>query len=149
MDIGNPPSVAGWPAYYQAPKYHQWWINSASLSLRIKILQQLSNDKGLVFNGINLRFYFIDFAEGFEHPEDPDQFIADCIALLFSVPLDKKTTEQLKSILLSEQQSAHYWTESWQKRNDEKEGKMSAEVVNMRLQFFFKKLFSLPEYQMM
>ncbi|MEZ4684703.1 MAG: DUF1800 domain-containing protein [Bacteroidia bacterium] len=29
-----PPSVAGWPAYYQKPQYHESWITSATLSFR-------------------------------------------------------------------------------------------------------------------
>ena len=28
QNIGDPPNVAGWAAYYQAPQFHETWINA-------------------------------------------------------------------------------------------------------------------------
>ena len=35
------PSVAGWKAYYQAPQFYRDWINSASLTLRQRMLANI------------------------------------------------------------------------------------------------------------
>ena len=32
--VGNPPNVAGWPAYYQTPQFYELWINSDTLPKR-------------------------------------------------------------------------------------------------------------------
>ncbi|RZK59609.1 MAG: DUF1800 domain-containing protein, partial [Hymenobacter sp.] len=32
--LGDPPNVAGWVAYYQAPQYHELWINAVTLPRR-------------------------------------------------------------------------------------------------------------------
>ncbi|MBD0278973.1 MAG: DUF1800 domain-containing protein, partial [Flavisolibacter sp.] len=34
QNIGDPPNVSGWPAYYQEPQYHEIWINSDTLPKR-------------------------------------------------------------------------------------------------------------------
>ena len=31
LEIASPPSVSGWPAYYQAPVYDLFWINSMTI----------------------------------------------------------------------------------------------------------------------
>jgi uncharacterized protein (DUF1800 family) len=31
QDLADPPSVAGWQAYYQSPQFYQTWINSDTL----------------------------------------------------------------------------------------------------------------------
>lgn len=34
QELGNPPSVAGWQAYYTAPSFHRKWIDSVSFPMR-------------------------------------------------------------------------------------------------------------------
>ncbi|MBU6324581.1 MAG: DUF1800 family protein, partial [Bacteroidetes bacterium] len=34
QDLGDPPNVAGWPAYYQSPQFYELWINSDSYPKR-------------------------------------------------------------------------------------------------------------------
>jgi uncharacterized protein (DUF1800 family) len=36
QELGNPPNVAGWAAYYQEPQFHELWINSDTLPKRNK-----------------------------------------------------------------------------------------------------------------
>ena len=35
MIVGRPPSVSGWPPFYQAPVYDLFWINSVTLKDKI------------------------------------------------------------------------------------------------------------------
>ena len=39
QDIGDPPNVAGWPAYYQVPMFYEIWINSS------KVINKHSGEK--------------------------------------------------------------------------------------------------------
>ncbi len=149
MDIGNPPSVAGWAAYYQPPKFHQWWVNSASLGLRTKILGDLSTSEGLIFNGPYIKFDFPHFLRQFQNPDNPDKLIEDCTKLLCAVEISQTDTRNLKSILLSGQQADHYWTDAWNEYVINSADMMTKSVIETRLQSFFLKLFKMPEYQMM
>ena len=49
QNIGNPPNVAGWPAYYQFPVFHEFWINTDSFPKRVSFV-----DKFLTNTGISL-----------------------------------------------------------------------------------------------
>ena len=147
--IGDPPSVAGWPAYYQAPKYHQWWANSASLSMRKKLTDGLSTHDGLIFNGYSVSFNFLNFAKQFPNPGDVDEFIKDSTSMMCAVPVGKATTEQLKGFLESNMETAYYWKKAWKKLAEKPDDTETKEVIEARLRMYFAKLLSLPEYQMM
>jgi hypothetical protein len=147
--IGDPPSVAGWPAYYQAPKYHQWWVDSASLSLRKKITDGLSTHEGLLFNGYNLSFDYFSFSKQFPNPENLDGFVKSCVNLMCAVPPNTSTIEQLKGLLVSGMETDYYWGKAWKKIAESPDDNETKGVLEPRLRMFFAKLLSLPEYQMM
>lgn len=46
FNIANPPSVSGWPAYYQAPMYDQAWISVFTYSTRIHNATKFCNLTG-------------------------------------------------------------------------------------------------------
>ncbi|MEL7160828.1 MAG: DUF1800 domain-containing protein, partial [Bacteroidota bacterium] len=46
MDYYNPPSVAGWEAYYQQPAYYRIWINSSTLQARTRFAQTMTSANG-------------------------------------------------------------------------------------------------------
>ncbi len=146
MDIGNPPSVAGWAAYYQAPKFHQWWVNSASLGLRTKILNGLCTSEGLIFNGPYIRFDFPPFVRQFKNAEDTDTFIEDCAELICAVKISEDSKSKLKQLLSGNQTDS--WKAVWNKFTADAEDAAAREVAEERLRMFFKKMMSLPEYQM-
>lgn len=149
MDIGNPPSVAGWPAYYQEPKFHQWWINSASLGLRAKMLHKMSTAEGMEYNGTKLSFDYVQFVHAFKKPEDAGQLVEDCTRLLLAVEITAATKLQLKQALLSGQQTDYYWSEAWTKFLAKPDDDAARSVVETRLRALFTRIFSMPEYQMM
>jgi uncharacterized protein (DUF1800 family) len=149
MDIGNPPSVAGWPAYYQAPKYHQWWIKSASLGLKAKLMNGLATQEGLGFNGTNIKLDFVEFAARFNEPGNLDIFVADCLKLLLAVDISDTSKKKLKEVLLSGQQSEKYWTTAWDKYVSDPTNEINKSTVESRLILFFKKIINMPEFQMM
>ena len=48
QDAGDPPNVSGWPPYYQAPQFHEIWINSDTLPNRPPTRPTLSIGGGRV-----------------------------------------------------------------------------------------------------
>ena len=147
--IGDPPTVAGWPAYYQAPKYHQWWVDSASLSLRKKLTDGLSTHEGLIFNGYTLSFDFFSFAKQFPSPGNMEEFVQGCLQLLCAVPPNTSSISQIKGLLVSNMETDYYWEKAWKKLSENPNDQETKEVLEIRMRMFFAKLFSMPEYQMM
>lgn len=145
MAVGDPPSVAGWPAYYQAPKYHQWWINSYTLAFRAKVTDDLYSETGTNCNGPRIKFNFAQFALGLKKPEDANSLIEESITLLLAVPIGNKVKEDLKAILLAGQQNETSWVEAWSDYTHNK----NKSVAENRLNNFYGYLMRLPEYQLM
>lgn len=149
MRIGDPPNVAGWAAYYQEPKFHQWWINSASLSLREKLANGLSTHEGLIFNGPYIRYDFLSFVSQFDNPGDLDHFIDNCLGLMLAVDIGQASRNKLKATLQSNMQTDHYWQKAWDKFSADPGDKENVSTLETRLALFFKELIGMTEYQMM
>ncbi len=148
LNIGDPPSVAGWPAFYQAPKFHQWWINSYTLGFRMKVAEGLLSDEGINCNGPKIKMDFVNFASKFDNPDDVDSILKQCTEMLFAVPLSPQVYKKLKNILLSGQSSATYWTKSWNAYTENPKSEMTESVVKSRLRLFFLTIMNMPEFQM-
>ncbi|MBK8244815.1 MAG: DUF1800 family protein [Saprospiraceae bacterium] len=42
QDINDPPNVAGWPAYYQSPSFHEIWIDTSTYPIRLGSISAIS-----------------------------------------------------------------------------------------------------------
>jgi uncharacterized protein (DUF1800 family) len=47
QQLGDPPNVAGWPAYWQSPQYNELWINAVTLPRRNQLTDQIINANGI------------------------------------------------------------------------------------------------------
>jgi hypothetical protein len=54
QNIMDPPSVAGWPAYYQSPDFYKQWINSVTLPNRYGYTDTILYGAALKFRQILL-----------------------------------------------------------------------------------------------
>lgn len=148
QQIGDPPSVAGWPAYYQAPVYHEIWINSSTYPERTKFTDKLVVN-GYVRNkkpaAINLSKLV---QQRFTNPGDPNALIDECIELLYHVPVTDEFKAKTKTdILLTGQTSDYYWTDLWNEFTKTPTTTNTA-LVKKRLENLFQYLLALPEYQL-
>ena len=147
QDIGQPPLVAGWDAYYQEPQYHELWINTDTLPKRNRLSDSLVSAGG--FEGLNIDV--IGFADKLPAPSDPIALVKDSLDILYRMGVSDKTRAQMKNeILLSGQNpdSDYYWTDAW---NDHKSnpGDMNMrQIVESRLQSLYKYIMDLSEYQL-
>lgn len=145
--LGDPPSVAGWPAYYQAPVYHEIWINASTFPERTKFTDNYIS-KGYKRNNQALLFDPISFTKKLKDPSDPVKLIDELSFLLFQIPISSKLKTKLKTdILLAGQASDYYWTELW---NDaiQKPTNNNLTMVNSRLKSLLSYFLALPEYQL-
>ncbi len=148
MDPGDPPSVAGWTAYYQEPQYHEQWINSDTLPTRNQYTDTVAALNGVTQRGVNLKIDHIAFAQQFSNPADPNQLIADTVALLSPNDIGATQTAFLKTILLSNQTADHYWTDAWNQYTGSPGNTTYATTVESRLRSMHTYLMDMAEYQL-
>lgn len=148
QDIGDPPNVAGWPAYYQRPQFHEIWINSDTLPKRNQYCDTMAN-AGYTRNGKTIKIDHTVFARSLPNPGDPNALIADSIKYLLPLPLTQASMDKLKSdILLSGQTSDFYWTNAWNAFIANPNDTANANIVKTRLASLHQYLMRLSEYQL-
>ena len=148
QNIGDPPDVAGWKSYYQAPQFYEIWINSDTLPKRNQFTDTLANN-GFTRNGKNIKIDFIAFAKSLPNPGDPNELISDSLLYLFRLPLSQASRNQLKTdILLSGQTQDYYWTDAWVGYTSNPGNTANATIVKNRLRDLYQYLMKLAEYQL-
>jgi uncharacterized protein (DUF1800 family) len=144
MNIGNPPSVAGWPAYHQSPKFSMWWINSATLGFRSKILSELSSPEGLNCNGPILSIDYLKIALQYDCSQGTKEFISSNTETLFSMQLDDKSHAEFVRILNTDVNAK----ECLGVLNMDSKNKILQTNFSKNLAMFYSQMISMPEFQM-
>ena len=148
LNIGDPPNVAGWQAYYQAPQFHEIWINSDTFPKRNQFTDQMLLT-GYTRGGKNIKIDPTVFVKSMPNPGDPNALISDSIIYLFRLPLTQASRDQLKKdILLSGQTSDFYWTNAWTAYIANPNDVTNANIVKTRLKDLYQYLMKLAEYQL-
>ena len=146
--LGDPPNVAGWPAYYQQPQFHELWINSDTLPKRNQVSDQMLFN-GFTRNGKNIRIDPTIFAKSLPNPGDPNALINDSITYLFRMPLLQASKDQLKKdIILGGQTNDTYWTNAWNAWIANPNDMTNATIVKTKLRDLYQYLMKLAEYQL-
>ena len=113
QNIGDPPNVAGWTAYYEAPSYYELWMSSSSIQTKAINLKAFSN-AGVKVSGINIVIDSVAFNKQFADAGDPDAVVRNFIQYL--LPVDDLPAEQkaaMKSFLVPPNESNAYWSNEW------------------------------------
>ncbi|MFY0606705.1 MAG: DUF1800 domain-containing protein [Cyclobacteriaceae bacterium] len=149
MEIGDPPSVAGWPAYYQAPSYDKYWVTTDTIAARAITSDSLLYWGMWVTNELTVAADLVHFLEQLEHPEDPNKMIQESAELFLGIDLEQKVLDSIKTILLSGQQTDDYWTTAWMQLQQNPSDESYRMVVESRLKATFQHLLQLGEAQLM
>lgn len=146
QNLGDPPNVSGWPAYYQIPQFYELWINSDTLPKR-NIFTDRFISSGYTRNGKKIVIDAIAYTSKFSKPEDPNVLVDEALSHLYTIDVSPEVRAFLKSILLSNQVNDSYWTTAWL---DYKAAPttMKTTIVLTRLQEFYKYIMNLEEYQL-
>ncbi len=148
QNIGDPPDVSGWPAYYQEPQFHELWISADTLPKRNQFTDTM------VLNGYtrNMKKIIIDviaFTKTLSNPGDPNILINDALAILYRVPLSDTSRQSIKqSILLTGQTQDYYWTNAWNAYIADPTNNSAITIISNRLKSLYQYLMNLSEYQL-
>ncbi|MDX2279458.1 MAG: DUF1800 domain-containing protein [Saprospiraceae bacterium] len=147
MLLGQPPNVAGWPPFRQAPGYHRNWISGATMRNRNVFTDIMAL---YAYNGKNasIKINHIATVAQFSDPGEPNVLIDELLSILLpmEIPIQKKLV--MKGILLSGQAEDHYWTDAWNAYLANPNDPMAFETVQSRLMFLHKYIMNLAEYQL-
>lgn len=148
QNIGDPPDVSGWKAYYQEPQFYEIWINSDTLPKRNQFTDQMVTN-GYTFNNKKIVVDGAEFIKQLPNPADPNILIDDLIKILFRFSLSTASKNQMKTdILLSGQASDHYWTDAWNAYVHTPSNTSNATTVRNRVRDLLKYLMNLSEFQL-
>jgi hypothetical protein len=141
-----PPSVSGWPAYYQEPVYDLFWLNSVTIKAKKRFCEDLLMwGIHLNFNDtVKLKFSLWNFFEELKNPGNVDDFISEVSERFLSAPIPEKSIQTLKTALVGESLSEYYWTQAVSDFLQRKD-KESYNTLYTRTERFLILLFDLNE----
>lgn len=148
LEVADPPSVSGWPAYYQTPSFDKYWITTDTISTRAQITDSLVYWGIWIRDGVQIPVDLIDFLKLLDQPEDPNEMLKESSLLLHGIPISNDGINSLKAILLSGQSDDAYWTTAWTQLTNDPENIEYKQVVENRLKPTFQNLLQLAETQL-
>jgi len=147
QNIGDPPNVAGWAAFYQAPQFHETWINADTYPKR-NLFTDTMIGPGYTRSGQKIIIDPVAFTKKLSNPSDPNILMNDALRILFRIDLSATSKTALKNqILLSNQAQDYYWTNAWAAYISNPTA-ANYQVVYTRLRDLYKYLMDLAEYQL-
>jgi uncharacterized protein (DUF1800 family) len=140
------PSVAGWSPYYQIPSFHEIWVNSVTLPIRVAFTSSYANKTVRVRNitgtfGLDLPQYVL----GFSNPGDANKLIDDLVNHLLPQAIYDNQKAFLKTKLLGNTTEAQ-WANTWNAYKNNPGNDTTRANVEARLKPLFVSLLSMPEY---
>lgn len=146
MTLFQPPEVAGYPAFHQAPFYNRNWLSASTLVNRYQGMAALMfgipvNNGALVVKLDSV--HFVETSGYFTNPGDPNELVDTLIADLFPQGIGPMKRDTLKNSLTDGDPDA-YWTQTW---NAYIAGGSDA-TARFRLDSLFNAILQSPEYQL-
>ncbi len=147
VNLHDPPNVAGMPAYYQEPSFHELWITADTLPKRNQYTDIMTST-GYLRNGFRMQFDFVAYAKTLTNPGNPNDLIDEALKYLYRMNLSPQVKQQMKTqMLLSGQQYDYYWTNAWH-AYIANPSTANFNIVNIRIRDLFRYLMNLSEYQL-
>ena len=140
----NPPSVAGWKAWYQEPSYYRNWISTTTLGARSAFTNQIMGE-GYGVGMQRARVDSLAFVQVIDDPFDPNNLIDEFAKILYPQPITVEQRDVLKSILIPGLPDFE-WTVEYQAYTDDPTDPALAESVKNKLDSLLVAMFSLPEF---
>jgi uncharacterized protein (DUF1800 family) len=147
LDLGDPPNVSGFPAYYQTPQFYELWINSNTFPKRLQFADMMLSSGFSAGTGTAIKIDVLAFGNAYPDVSDPDKLVQYCCDLLLGLDLSASHKTSLKSILLSGQTSNYYWTQAWQDYLTTP-NTTNTNIVKTRLSSLLLEIIHLPEHHL-
>ena len=147
QSIIDSPNVAGWPAFYQGPLYHEYWISSVTLPMRTTQIKSFLSNNGIrgFGDGLNIVSNPMEFILDLETPKDINLIVEEFCNWLLPVAneIDSETKADLIEIIVGG--NPNIWEDEFTEYlNDPSDDKK--ENLNKKLRLLLKEICLMPEY---
>jgi hypothetical protein len=112
MQLFEPPSVSGWPAFYQEPVYDLFWLNSVTIKAKKELTESMGRWGLYLEDRTNLRLKLESFLDSFENAENLDSFISQLTDRFLGGPIPDRAYVRIKKSVLGDQLNENYWTDA-------------------------------------
>ncbi|MBC8083666.1 MAG: DUF1800 domain-containing protein [Hymenobacter sp.] len=153
QQLGDPPNVAGWPAYWQTPQYYEMWINAVTMPRRNQFTDQLISSGGYTryYTGGNFNIKLDPIAWALSLPpataSDCNLLIVELTKLLLPITLTANQLTYLNDILLPGLPDFE-WTVEWQEFLAAPTVAAKRAAVETKLRALVRQVMGLAEYHL-
>lgn len=144
----EPPSVAGWPAYYQEPSFSKLWVNATHIKERFDISAWFAVLGGPLVNGNNFRLNVLTFLDNLSLPADASTVIDDICDVFTPKNVDALQKLILKAIL-TDSLPDFEWTLQYNEYLANIGNTTYSNPVKLRVELVLNRLFQMPEFHTM
>ena len=142
----EPPSVGGWPAYYQTPSFSKLWLNSTYLKQRFDIASYLTQYAGINVAGNYYKVDALKVVDGLSTPSGAVEVIDDLCDLYCPKGVDAATKIGLKFILTNGLPDFE-WTLEYNDYQANIGDPTYSDPVRIRVELVLSRLFKMAEFQ--
>jgi uncharacterized protein (DUF1800 family) len=146
QNLGDPPNVAGWAAYYQLPQYYELWISSDTLPRRNAMTGTMAR-AGYSNGGATLAIDSLAFVRSLTNPGDAVSLIDDAAQRLYAIPLTQNQKAFLKDTLVPGLPD-YEWTAEWNSYVADPTNVQKSAPVKTKLEALLSTMLRMPEYQL-
>lgn len=143
-----PPSVAGWPAYYQTPSFSKLWVNATHIKTRFDIGLWMTLGTGIPANGDNFKIDALHLVDSLSLPADAPTVIQDLADMFCPKGLTSTQQLTLKSMLTGGLPDFE-WTIEYNDYQANIGNPMYEDPVRARVELVLSQLFQMPEFHTM
>lgn len=144
MEYYNPPSVAGWKAYYQEPQFYRTWINATTLQARMGYTNLLTGD-GVGQGQLRAKIDPLTAITLLPDPYEPNAVIEGFAQLLFPQPITDSQKAALKEVLLPGLPD-YVWTAEYAAYEANPDDPTYADAVEVKIRSLLQVMLSMPEF---
>ncbi|SER17019.1 DUF1800 domain-containing protein [Neolewinella agarilytica] len=148
MEYFNPPSVAGWEAYYQEPSFYRIWINGSTLQERTRFTRTMTGINGFgVGDGVRATYDYLAWIAQIPNATEPNALITGIVERLLPRPLSAGQLANLKETLIPGLPDFEWTVEYGDHLANPNDEDLAASVA-AKLRDLFRAVFSLAEFQL-
>ena len=141
----TPPSVAGWPAYYQEPSFSKLWVNATHMKTRFDVSAWMSIYGGIPVNGNNWKINALTFLDNLSIPSDATTVIDDICDVFSPKGVDANQKIILKGILTNSLPDFE-WTLQYNQYLANLGDVTFSDPVKLRVELVLARFFQMPEF---
>lgn len=146
MEYYDPPNVAGWKAYYQAPIYSQIWLNSVTIPIRMTFTTRIAL-QGYEFNFGDIIIDPLAFLSKLDEPADVNNLIDECVQILLPKPITDGQKDYLKNVLIPGLPD-YEWNVEYSDYAIDPSNEALAIAIGNKIRNLLATIMSMPEYHL-